>query len=474
MRRLLALGILAMLAAPYSSARAQFGFTKAFQPSEFSARRAKIMERIGDGVAVIQGSAEIPGSLNFRQGNQFFYLTGVEVPRSVLIIDGKSRSSTLFLPGYNAAEVHNGGPVIIPDEASQKIVGVEHLMLRDSIMAVLTRLAAEGRTFYAPFGGEVRGASYTSHVVAYDKANAADPLDGRLSREQQLVTKLRTLSGKDIQDLDPIENSLRALKSPAEIVAIREASRVAGLGLMEAMRVTKPGMHEYQLGAAADFVFRNNNAQGYGYGAIIAVDTNAVWIHYRRAQSKMESGSMLLMDYAPDINYYTSDVTRSWPISGKFTPRERELYSIYIKLFQAVESSMKPNESVADISKKAVVKMDRVFAEFNFTDPKIKAAASLFIDKYRKGPSALGHTVGMAVHDVGSFPVLTPGMVFALEPDLTIPDERLSVRIENVYLVTDTKVENLSPEAPVDIDGIERVMRERGIAEHSGPARGGR
>ncbi|MEO7043058.1 MAG: Xaa-Pro peptidase family protein [Gemmatimonadaceae bacterium] len=470
MRRFSALGMLAMLAVPCSSAHAQFGFTTAFKPAEFSMRRAKIMERIGDGVAVIQGSAEIPGSLNFRQGNQFFYLTGVEVPRSVLIIDGKTRSSTLFLPGYNAAEVHNGGPVIIPDEASRRTVGVEHVMIRDSIMSVLTRLAADGRTFYAPFGGEVRGASYTSHVIAYDKANAADPLDGRLSREQQLVAKLKALSGKDVQDLDPIENSLRALKSPAEIAVIREASRVAGLGLMEAMRATKPGRYEYQLGAAADFVFRNHNAQGFGYGAIIAVDTNAVWIHYRRAQSRMAAGSMLLMDYAPDINYYTSDVTRSWPVSGKFTPRERELYSIYIKLFQAVESSMKPNTSAADISKEAVTKMDRIFADFHFTDPKIKTAASLFIDKYRKGPSALGHTVGMAVHDVGSFPVLTPGMVFALEPDLTIPDERLSVRIENVYLVTDTKVENLSPEAPVDIEGIERVMRERGITEHDGPA----
>lgn len=468
MRRFTVLGTLAILALPFSNARAQFGFTKAFTPAEFSARRAKIMERIGDGIAVIQGSAEIPGSLNFRQGNQFFYLTGVEVPRSVLIIDGKAHSSTLFLPAFNAAEVHNGGPVIIPDEASRKMVGVEHVMVRDSVMAVLTRLAAEGRPLYAPFGGEVRGASYTSHVVAYDKANAADPLDGRLSREQQLVEKLKTLTGKDVQDLDPIENSLRALKSPAEIAAIREASRVAGLGLMEAMRATKPGKYEYQLGAAADFVFRNHNAQGFGYGAIIAVDTNAVWIHYRRAQSRMAAGSMLLMDYAPDINYYTSDVTRSWPVSGKFTPRERELYGIYIKLFQAVESSMKPNVSAADISKEAVAKMDKIFAEFHFTDPKIKTAASQFIDKYRKAPRSLGHTVGMAVHDVGSFPVLTPGMVFALEPDLTIQDERLSVRIENVYLVTDTKVENLSPEAPVDIDGIEKVMREQGITEHAG------
>jgi len=157
-----------------------------------------------------------------------------------------------------------------------------------------------------------------------------------------------------------------------------------------------------------------------------------------------------------------SRIIGSYRIAHRLAPRiETQHASI-------VGSQHTRNACRATLKCAGTVKMDSIFAEFHFTDPKIKTAAALFIDKYRMAPRSLGHTVGMAVHDVGSFPVLTPGMVFALEPDLTIPDERLSVRIENVYLVTDTKVENLSPEAPVDIDGIERVMRGEGIAEQAG------
>src|SRR5688572_3651717 len=175
-----------------SPVTAQFGFSDTFTPAEFAARRSKVMERIGDGIAVIHGSAEIPGSLVFRQNNQFYYLTGVAVPRAVLIIDGKARTSTLFLPHRSEGEQRGGGPLLVPGDVTQRISGIEHVAVRDSVLSVLTRLAAERRPVFAPFGGEVRGASYVSHANAYDRANTADPLDGRPSREQLLVAKLRS------------------------------------------------------------------------------------------------------------------------------------------------------------------------------------------------------------------------------------------------------------------------------------------
>lgn len=268
--------------------------------------------------------------------------------------------------------------------------------------------------------------------------------------------------------LDPILDALRAIKSPAEVAAIREASRVAGLALIEAMQATRPGMYEYQLGAVADFVFRNNDAQGFGYGPIIATDTNAVWIHYRLGRSKLGPKELVLMDYAPDINYYTSDVTRQWPVSGTFSPRQREMYTIYLRLFGALESSLTVGTPFKQVLTKAVAKMDRVIAEYRFTDPKIKAAATRFVNGYRsyRGTS-FGHTVGMAVHDVNYPPgePLQPGVVFSLEPAFTIPDEKIYLRIENTYLVTRNGVENLSPEAPVDPDAIEKLMRQRRSAK---------
>jgi Xaa-Pro aminopeptidase len=447
-----------------ASLQAQFGFTTAFSPAEFAARRARVMEQIGEGVAVIHGSAEIPGSLNFRQNNQFFYLTGVSVPRAVLIIDGKARASTLFLPNRSEGMQRNDGPLLAPTEATARQTGIELVMTRDSVMAVLTRLSRDGRPVYAPFGGEVRGASYVSHVTAYDRGNALDPLDGRPSREQALIAKLAVLWGAAVQNLDPILNGLRAIKSPAEIAAIREASRVAGLALVEAMRVTRPGMYEYQLGAVADFVYRDNDAQGFGYGAIIATDTNATWGHYRLGRSRLGANDLVLMDYAPDINYYTSDVTRQWPVSGTFSPRQREMYTIYVRLFGALESSLKVGVPVRDILAEAVGKMDRIMAEYRFTDPKIKEAATRFVTNYRNSrATSFGHTVGMAVHDVAhpAGATLQPGVVFSIEPAFTIPDEKIYIRIENTYAVTATGVENLSPEAPIDPDAIEKLMRQR-------------
>ncbi len=471
MRRALAGGLALLLSFPGARLRAQFGFTSAFTPAEFAARRVKVMQRIGDGIAVIQGAAEIPASAVFRQNKDFFYLTGVEVPRGVLVVDGKARKSTLFLLPRNEREERSTGPVIGPDEATRKLTGIEEVVTRDSVMAVLTRLAHEGRPLYAPFRAEVQvEGGYASHSVAFDASNAADPLDGRLSRERILVDKLKSLSGRDVQNLDLIIDPLRFIKSPAEIAAIREASRIAGLGMMEAMKSSHPGAYEYQLAAAADFQFRTNGSQGFGYTALAATGTNASWPHYRYGTTKLEANDLMLLDYAPDWHYYTSDVTRQFPVNGHFTPRNREMYTIYLRLFQAVESSMKTKVPAREIVKDALVKMDKILAEFHFTDPRIKEAAERFVASYRNNPNrnSLGHTVGMEVHDVNMpFETLQPGMVFALEPALTIPDERIYIRIENTYLVTETGIENLSPQVPVEPDAIERLMREEGIGKRN-------
>ena len=460
--------IIASLTAHAASLHAQFGFTSAFPPAEFAARRAKVMDRIGDGIAVIQGGAAQPASMVFRQNNNFYYLTGVEVSRGVLVIDGKSRRSTLLFPPRNLREEQSTGEMIGPDEKTRVRVGVEAIMSRDSVMSILTSLAREGRPLFAPFRPEVQlEGGYVSHSVQFEAANLADPLDGRKSRERVLVEKLKELSGKDVQNLDQILDALRFIKSPAEIAAIREATRIAEVGIMEAMRSAQPGMYEYELTGAADFVFKVNGAQGFGYTALAATGTNAAWPHYRFGKTKLGAADLVLLDYAPDWNYYTSDVTRMFPASGTFTPRNREMYAIYLRLYQALASSIKTKVAPRDIIKDAVVKMDRVMADFKFADPKIKAAAERFVEGYRSNTrNSLGHTVGMEVHDVNMpYETLQPGMVFTIEPALTIPDERIYVRLEDVFLVTETGVENLSTLAPEEPEAIERLMKEKGIGK---------
>ena len=454
-----------------SELHAQFGFTEAFAAAEFASRRAAVMDRIGDGIAVVQGAAELPASAVFRQNKQFFYLTGVEVPRGVLVLDGRRRSSTLYLPSKNEREERNTGPIIGPDESSRQLTGIENVLPRDSLMPTLHRLARQNRPIFAPFRPEVQlEGGYASHSRAFAAANMSDPLDGRISREQVLVDRLRELSGRDVEDLDPILDRMRVIKSSAEIAAIREASRIAELGIMEAMRSARPGMYEYELAAVADYEFRRHGSQGFGYTALVATGTNAAWPHYRYGKSKLGANDLVLFDYAPDWNYYTSDVTRMFPANGRFTPRQREMYTIYLRLYQALGSSIKTKVAPRDIIKEAVGKMDKIMSEFRFTDPKIKEAAERFVSSYRDNQTrnSLGHMVGMEVHDVSvPFETLQPGMVFTIEPALTIPDERIYIRLEDVFLITETGVENLSTVAPEEPEAIERLMRENGIGKRT-------
>jgi len=250
---------------------------------------------------------------------------------------------------------------------------------------------------------------------------------------------------------------------------VREATRIAGEGIMEAMRSAAPGMYEYELAAIADYIFRKNNTQGIGYYALVAAGKNAAWPHYHASQTRTRDGDMVLFDYAPDYKYYTSDVTRMFPINGKFTPEQRELYSIYLELYQALMASIRPGRA-GEILLEVVRKMDLVMASYRFTNPQYKAAATRFVEGFRAQAASdrgsLGHMVGMEVHDVTvPFPELKPGMIFTIEPALTIPEDRVYIRLEDVILVTEKGYENMSAFAPMDVAGIEKLMAETGFAE---------
>ncbi len=184
--------------------------------------------------------------------------------------------------------------------------------------------------------------------------------------------------------------------------------------------------------------------------------------------------------------YYASDVTREFPINGKFSPEQRELYGIYVKLYKAIMTSIKPNVPMKAIYTDIVAKMDAAMASHPFANPKFKEAAVRFVDSYRRridppppapgapqrgGGGSLGHTVGMEVHDVNTphGDVLVPGMVFTIEPALTIPEDRVYIRLEDVIVMTATGYENLSAFAPIEMDAIEKLMAEPGMFEKYAP-----
>ena len=215
-------------------------FTDAFPLEEFAARRAKVLAAIGDGVAVLHGAPEMAAEVAFRQNNQFFYLTGVEVPRAVLVLDGRTKQSTLFL--QTPRRERYNGPDLGPGPEAAAITGIDAVFARDALAGVLSRVTQQGRPLYTAFRAEVRGGGSTAEAIGHAVSTATDPWDGRPSREAAFIARVRAMApGAEIRDLDPILDVMRYVKSPREIAVMREITRITGDGIMEAMREASPG-----------------------------------------------------------------------------------------------------------------------------------------------------------------------------------------------------------------------------------------
>ena len=455
-----------VLLAICGSAAAQPVFTGIFPPEEFAARRARVMEKIGDAAAIVLGTTEPPGEMPLRQNNQFFYVSGVVEPRAILVIDGKTKRSALFLNPRNAQrEQSMYGPGLSPGDDAAKATGIDEVLPRSDFQARVDALAKDGRILYTPFRAEVLGSISSGDPDRLWAANKNDPWDGRTSREQAFLAHLKEKAPHcEVRNLDPILDAMRGIKSPREIAVIREATRIAGLGIMEAMRDARPGMFEYELQADSEFVFKKYGSFGAAYFALIGTGPNTYYTHYHRNTAQLKDGDLVQFDYAPDYKYYQSDVTRVFPANGKFTPWQREYYDIYLRLYRAVMTSITVHVMPRDVIKNAVVKMDGILASYRFTDDKIKNAAQKFVENYRRQQAratSLGHGVGMEVHDVRMpTDTLEPGEIFTIEPEMRIEEDHLGMRFEDMLLITDTGYENLSSFVPIEIADIEKLMAD--------------
>jgi Xaa-Pro aminopeptidase len=296
--------------------------------------------------------------------------------------------------------------------------------------------------------------------------------DARPSRETVFREKLAARAPAiEVKDLDPLVDELRMIKTPREIAAIRQATRVAGDAIIETMRSARVGMREYELEAIGDYFFKRAGSQGAAYFALVAAGKNAFYPHYHSGRTELKDGDLVLYDYAPDLHYYSSDVTRQFPANGRFSADQRELYGVYVKLYQALMESVRPNQRPADIMRAAASRMDAILASYPFRTQKIREAAQRFVQTYRNAQgNSLGHMIGLEVHDVAvRYQTLKPGMIFTIEPGLTIPDDRIYIRLEDPLLVTETGYENLSGFVPMEMEAIEKLMAEQGMFERLPP-----
>jgi Xaa-Pro aminopeptidase len=470
-----------MLAA--SQAAAQF-YQSDFPPEEFKARWTRVFDKIGpQAVAVLQGVSLTNGYIMPRQHNTFYYLCGIETPGAYLLLDGRTRKVTLYLPPRNAALERAEGKVLSADDAVQvqKLTGVDQVLDASKDMNGSWPSSASGgpatggapgaggaarlATIYAEFEpAEGQGQSRGELRMA-NAAIANDIWDGRLPRESRFIELLQFRNrGAEVRNLSPILDELRGIKSAREIALIRRASQLAGLGLMEAMRSTEPGVYEYQLDAAMRYIFLVNDAKLEAYRSITAAGTeNINNMHYYRNTKRLEDGELVLMDYAPDYRYYVSDIGRVWPVNGTYEPWQRELLQFTLEYHKAVIARVKPGVTPKQILDDARAAMEPIIAKTKWSKPIYEQAARRLIET---GGGAMSHMVGMAVHDVGSYrDGLKPGHVFSVDPQLRVPEENLYLRFEDTVVVTDTGVENFTHFIPMELDDMEKLVREKGLVQ---------
>ncbi len=460
-----------------SFAQADIHFQTDFPPEEFRGRWEKIFARIGErAFAIVQGFPKVNGFLFPRQTNEFYYLCGVETPQSYLVLDGKSRRAFLFLPPRDERLEGSEGRLLsaADAEAARKLTGASEVLSTEALTVEwLRKLTREtGALIYTPLAPAEGYAQSRAELAAANEAIASDFWDGRVSREAHFLALLRTrLPRAEVSDLTPILDELRSVKSPREVALIRRASQLAGRGLMEAMRATRAGLYEYHLAAAARYVFLVNGARLDAYRSITAAGTaNIRNAHYYRNHSPLKDGDLVLMDYAPDYRYYVSDIGRMWPVSGKFSPAQRELLQFVLEYRNAVLKRLRPGVTPDQILQQARVAMEPVFQRTRFSKPIYEKAARTLVDT---GGGVLSHPVGMAVHDVGTYRhgPLRPGQVFSVDPQMWVPEENLYLRYEDTVVVTETGIENFTDFLPAELDDLERMVRGDGIVQKFPPTR---
>ncbi|MDP2389754.1 MAG: aminopeptidase P N-terminal domain-containing protein, partial [Acidobacteriota bacterium] len=318
--RIAALAALMLASAVLLRGQGVAPFQDDFPAAEFVARRNQVFDAIGpQAIALIQGAPGVDGFKVFRQSNEFYYLSGLESPHAYLVLDGRTRRTILYLSHRNEALERSTGTVWSAEDHAEvkRLTGVDEVAPVEllSRQTFNTMLRAPRPVLYVPFSPAEGEAQSRDEVLGYQAGVAADPWDGRPSREAHFLRLLaERYPSLERRNLTPILDALRMIKSPREIALIRQASVLAGLGLLEAMKSTRPGVFEYQVAAAARFTFLANGARFEGYNPIAAGGTNAWMGHYSRNLDPLQAGDMVLMDYAPDLRYYTSDVTRMWPV----------------------------------------------------------------------------------------------------------------------------------------------------------------
>ena len=414
--------------------------------SDFRMRRQSLASKANGGMVLLFASneAEGPNDLyGYRPDDNFFYLSGWSEPGAALLIvgaaDPKDHSYTeiLFLPNHNPSQEKWTGPKLGADSPDAgKITGFDHVEVLDNLRSELVRLLPAKKATV-----------YTDVVADGEISNSAAPLDW-LKRANSFPV------GVSFQDVRPMLASLRTYKDAGEIERIRHATDASIAAHFAAMRTVRSGVTEREISALMQYEWGKRGCERPAYAPIVGSGFNSTVLHYSDDSGTMQSGDVVVIDAAGEYSMYASDITRTLPVSGKFTARQREIYDIVlgaqqaaIDAFRSGKSSLRKDQpnSIYDVA-------------YNYINSHGKDLHGEPLGKYFI--HGLSHYVGLNVHDAGDYNVpLGPGAVFTIEPGIYIPEEKLGVRIEDIlYVDPDGKLINLTANLPHTADDVERAM----------------
>lgn len=430
--------------------------------SSFAQRRARVLERLGDGAMILPAAEHAlrnnDTEYEYRQDSDLYYLTGFTEPEAVLVLAPQRTSERviLFLRRRDRAlETWTGKRLGVT--AAPEALGVDAAYPIEELSERLSEYFVGASRSFARLGAN----------EAFDRLVYAAVAGARAR------TRRGGIAPSAFVDPGTILHELRLIKDADEIETMRRAAAITRLGHIAGMRATRPGLHEYQLESIIESTYRMNGAQDVAYPSIVAGGENATILHYNTNREALRDGDLVLVDSAAELDLYASDVTRTWPVNGRFSGEQRALYEIVLAAQRAAIAEVRPGLHVRSAHEAAVRVLTEGLIDLGLIGGNVEdaIAAEAYRPFYMHGT---GHWIGLDVHDVGSYLLpdgetrrpLEPGMVITVEPGLYVgPDldcdvrfKGIGVRIEDDILCGTEGPENLSPGIPKEIDEIEALI----------------
>lgn len=420
-------------------------------PSLFISNRERLSGMLGPGALAIFNSNDVfPRSndqnFRFRQNSDLFYMTGLEQEKTILMLFPGSPNpdlrEVLFILHADASLLIWEGHKFSKEEA-KTISGISNVKFLDDFEAVLTEAMSYASQVYL---------NSVEYIKYFNEVPYRDLRFGKEVREKY--------PNHEYHRLAPLVYGLRTIKSTEEIRLMRKAIEITGKAFRRTLEFVKPGVMEYQVQAEIEREFLFNGAKGNAYLPIVASGKNGCVLHYIDNQDVCKDGDLLLMDIGAEYANYAADLTRTIPVSGRFSPRQRACYEAVLRVQKKAIQLLVPGNTIDKVNKEVNLMQEKEMIGLGlFSEADVKAqdpARPLYFKYYMHGTS---HFLGLDVHDVGSkFEAFRPGMVFTSEPGIYISGENIGIRLENNILVSEEGPIDLTADIPIEPDEIEALM----------------